>query len=162
MTSNWRAPALSRRPLGRDHTSHLSLVPVAWARTSEARAKLVRAKGIGTVHSAAPRAAGSEVSYPRSSGSQGVGSVVNRSGCRSRGDRACSRRWAPGEWAEVWSRLGLGGGSASRTLPFGVTEISPPPCVPPPAFGPSDGWRPQAAAQPPFQRPGPACEVRNS
>lgn len=41
---------------------------------------------LGTVHSAAPRAAGSEVSYPRSSGSQGVGSVVNRSGCRSRGD----------------------------------------------------------------------------
>lgn len=53
------------------------------------------------------------------------------------------------------------GGSAFRTLPFGVTEINPPPCVPPPVFGLSDGWRPQAAARPPFPRPGPACELRN-
>ncbi|CAK7308814.1 E3 ubiquitin-protein ligase synoviolin [Vulpes lagopus] len=41
------------------------------------------------------RPAGSEVSHPRSSGSQGVGSVVNRSRLRSLGDRAGSLRWAP-------------------------------------------------------------------
>lgn len=78
--------ALSRRALGRDHAPHLLLVPAACARAQKHRRDRYAQSALGTVHSAAPRAAGSEVSYPRSSGSQGVGSVVNRSGCRSRGD----------------------------------------------------------------------------
>lgn len=45
---------------------------------------------------------------------------------------------------------GWGGGSGTRTLPFGVTEISPSPSVPPLVFGLSDGCRPQAAARPLF------------
>lgn len=92
------------------------------------------------------RHAGSEVSHSRSSGSQGVGSVVNRSRLRSCGDRAGSRRWAPGESAGVGPGLWLGVGTWALPLraPGSARPLSP-------ARGLSAGGGPQAPARPLFR-----------